>query len=89
MGPFKLLFFAGLIYLLYRMLIGSGSKSRPGGSQGKASNDQGVRDVLVEDPVCHALVPKGQAIRLYHEHQMYHFCSQQCCEKFLKAKERC
>jgi YHS domain-containing protein len=45
-----------------------------------------VQDVLVEDPVCHTYIPQGQAVELHHDHQMYYFCSNKCCEIFLKQK---
>jgi YHS domain-containing protein len=57
-------------------------KSRQAGSAGSDT----IQDVLVEDPVCHTNIPKGQAVQLHHDHQMYYFCSNKCCEIFLKQK---
>jgi YHS domain-containing protein len=46
------------------------------------------QDVLVEDPVCHTLVPKSQAIRLRRDTITYYFCSEACCDTFSgKGKE--
>ena len=41
-----------------------------------------IQDVLVEDPVCHTLVPKNQAVRLRQDGITYYFCSEKCCDKF-------
>jgi len=57
-----------------------------GKKSGQASGGGVVQDVLVEDPVCHTLIPRGQAVQLHHDKNMYYFCSQKCCENFLKQK---
>ena len=85
MTPLRLLIIGGLLYILYRLLTGSLKKVK-GKAGGKAASGDAVQDVLVEDPVCHTYVPKGQAIQLHHDKQMYYFCSNKCCEMFLKKK---
>jgi YHS domain-containing protein len=47
-----------------------------------------VADVLVEDPVCHKLVPKQQAIRLKSKkrNEIIYFCSEECCELFVRQE---
>ena len=50
--------------------------------QAKKAEDATVQDVLVEDPVCHTLIPKHQAIRLRQNGQTHYFCSDACCDKF-------
>ena len=85
MTPLRLIIIAGLLYILFRLLTGSKKKAkkvRQGGSSGSGA----IQDVLVEDPVCHTYIPKGQAVQLHHDHQMYYFCSNKCCETFLKEK---
>lgn len=47
-----------------------------------STNDTVPQDVLVEDPICHLLVPKHQAIRLRKDGVTYYFCSEQCCDQF-------
>jgi len=86
LSPLRLLIIAGLIYLIYRLLTRRGSRAGAALRDEKAPENSPVRDVLVEDPVCHTLIPRRQAINLYHGQQMYHFCSQQCCETFLGTK---
>lgn len=41
-----------------------------------------VQDILVEDPVCHTLIPQHQAIRLRQDGKTYYFCSDSCCDQF-------
>jgi YHS domain-containing protein len=77
-----------LFYLLYRLLVRPKKRSKETGkfSQQGAAGSSAVQDVLVEDPVCHTYIPKGQAVQLHHDHQMYYFCSNKCCEIFQKNK---
>ncbi len=76
-----------LFYLAWRLLNGILGKPAVQDS-GKAAEDPPVQDVLVEDPVCHTLVPKHQAIRLRQYGTTYYFCSEACCDKFTdKPKE--
>ncbi|MDD3815187.1 MAG: TRASH domain protein [Desulfocapsaceae bacterium] len=85
MSPIKLVILAILFYVLYRLLAGMGKKkfeSKP--LDEKYSSP--VADALVEDPICHTLVPKGQALRLQHENKIYYFCSEACCSRFISEK---
>lgn len=81
----RLVLLAALFFIVYRLLVFFGRKnSQP--KQPDSSCPEQVADVLVEDPVCHTLVPKGQAIRLQHEDQLWYFCSEACCSRFLSEK---
>jgi YHS domain-containing protein len=84
--PLRLLIVGFLLYILYRLLTGPSKNKGLGAKQGAAAPGGAVQDVLVEDPVCHTLIPKGQAVRLHHDKQMFYFCSNKCCEMFLKNK---
>ena len=86
MNPLRLLIIGFLLYILYRLLIVPRKKRVHGKKQGAAASGGAVQDVLVEDPVCHTFVPKGQAVQLHHDKQMYYFCSNKCCETFIKKK---
>ncbi len=86
MTPLRLIIIICLLYILYRLLIGPRRKKVYGKRQGSATSGGRVQDVLVEDPVCHTLIPKGQAVQLHHDKKMYYFCSNKCCETFLKEK---
>jgi len=84
--PLRLFIIGFLLYILYRLLIIPRKKRVHGKKQGAAASGGAVQDVLVEDPVCHTFVPKGQAVQLHHDKHMYYFCSNKCCEMFLKKK---
>ena len=86
MTPLRLIIISCLLYILYRLLIGSRKKGIYRKKQGAVASGKVAQDVLVEDPVCHTFVPKGQAVQLHHDKQMYYFCSNKCCEMFLKKK---
>ena len=72
MSPIKLILIAILVYIGYRLLLNQ-FRSKPAprkeGSGERLADD--VNDVLVEDPVCHTLIPRSQAVRLHDddEHQ--------------------
>jgi len=86
--PLRLIIIGILIYILYRLLAGPKKRSTKAGKfrQQASAGSGAVQDVLVEDPVCHTYIPKGQALELQHDHQMYYFCSNKCCEIFVKEK---
>ncbi len=81
----RLVVLAVLFYVGYRLITGLGKKKNEKKQSEKIVSEQ-VEDVLVEDPVCHTLVPKGQAIRLQHDDQLYFFCSEACCSRFISDK---
>ena len=87
MSPIKLVIIAGLLYLGYRLLISDWRKKKKKKeeiSEQEPPLDSQVEDVLVEDPVCHTLVPKQQAIRLKKDGTdgYHYFCSEACCKQF-------
>ena len=85
MGPFRLFILAVLLYIGYRLIVGGRKKEQKGKKENPQMGKSGtISDVLVEDPVCHCLVPKGQAVHLQHEGNMVYFCSEECCNKFIE-----
>ncbi len=85
MSPVRLFILAVLFYIAWRLF--NGSKNRKPKSRHDQSESSKVKDVLMEDPVCHTLVPKGQAIRLRHNGKTYYFCSEKCCDTFTRESE--
>ena len=81
MSPFRLAILAVLVYIGYRLLRGNRSQTDNSGHQAEKEKPP-VEDLLVEDPVCHTLVPKQQAIRLRRDGTTYYFCSEKCCDQF-------
>jgi len=81
----RLVFLVVLFFVVYRLFTVFGKKKSEQKQPDSLASEQ-VADVLVEDPVCHTLIPKGQAIRLRHENQLYYFCSEACCSRFINEK---
>ncbi|HFQ88551.1 MAG TPA: YHS domain-containing protein [Desulfobulbus sp.] len=87
MSPIRLLILAVLFYIAWRLLRGLGKDSSPGRRSGKQGSDR-VQDVLVEDPVCHTLVPKHQALQLRRGGVTYYFCCERCRQEFEQKSDR-
>ena len=88
MTPLRFVILAILIFLAYKLLIGAFKPKQDGGTQQNAvKNDGPINDVLVEDPICHTLVPRKQAIHLQHQGTIVYFCSENCCNKFIQQGE--
>ena len=84
---FKLFIYAVFLYVVYRLLTGSGKK-KVRSSSDRQPTDPGeipAHDQLVEDPVCHIYVPKRQAIVLQDGDTPVFFCSEQCRKIYCDA----
>ncbi len=89
MSPQRLLILAILLYIAWRLirnLIREKIEKETEQRQKKEADGPSVEDVLVEDPVCHTLIPKNQAIRLRQDGTTHYFCSNECCDKFTTGK---
>ncbi len=89
MSPLRLAVLAVLIYIGYR-LITSGWKNRNTHKfrPTESPMDPTVTDVLVEDPICRTLVPQKQAVRLQHKDKVVYFCSEKCCDNYIKEHDK-
>jgi len=79
----RLLIFAALAYLLYRVLrhyLNFGDKTR------ETENSGGI-DEMVRDPFCDTYIPLRDAKRWVINGREYFFCSEVCADKFQKEKE--
>lgn len=88
MSPVKIIIISVLLYLGYRLLVSDWGKKKAAKTQENKEDTQDdgpVADILVEDPVCHKLVPKQQAIRLKSKikDEIVYFCSEECCDLFV------
>lgn len=88
MGPVRILILAVLLYIGYRLIMKNFSKTDNDKKSDKGTATKGgkITDVLVEDPICHKLVPKQQALELELEGQTHYFCSQECCDTYRSEK---
>lgn len=85
MGPLRILILAVLLYIGYRLISRSFGKSDDGKKDKKSPGTKPgkITDVLVEDPVCHKLVPQQQAHQLEADGETHYFCSKECHDKFI------
>ena len=92
MGPLRILILAVLFYLGYRLIKANFTKSDDKKKDEKQDEevrkDGAITDVLIEDPVCHKLVPKQQAYTLEAEDGPHYFCSKECGDKFAADQQR-
>ena len=83
MGPVRILILAVLLYIGYRLIMKNFSNSdKDSKDKGETPKGGKITDVLVEDPVCHKLVPRQQAIELEAAGETHYFCSQECCDTY-------
>ena len=76
----RLLIFAVLAYVLYRILrafIAPVLKAKKG-------DHEGTVDVMVQDPSCQTYIPLRDAQRRVIMGKEYYFCSKECLENFKK-----
>ena len=71
----------------YRLIIAGWKKKKSKPLEKNGSfDDPAVTDMLVEDPVCHTLIPQKQAVRLQVGKSMVYFCSDTCCDTFVREQ---
>lgn len=90
MGPLRIIILAVLLYIGYRLITANFKKESDSSDSEKKSSEKtggAITDVLVEDPVCHKLVPKEQAVKTEIDDKTYFFCSRECCDKFTTDQE--
>jgi len=85
LSPLRILILIGLFYLLFKWLIDSGRSDRKVASP-STGGDLPVQDILMEDPVCHTLIPARQAITWTNNGKTLYFCSEDCRSKFITSQ---
>ena len=82
-GLFKLLFIAGIIYVIFvvvRLFQGIGHANRPPSD----SRPKSIQGAMVKDEVCNTYISKDEAIREIVQGKERFFCSRECRDKFLR-----
>ena len=91
MGPLRILILAVLIYIGYRLITAnfrkSGDEDENDTDEAPGDRSGAITDVLIEDPVCHKLVPKQQSYALEIEGEQHFFCSKECGDKFTADRD--
>ena len=80
---FRLIFFAVLLYLLYRLVKGIFKEGKE--YQEKAQGS--VVDEMVQDPVCKTYIPRREAVKRSFGGKDILFCSRECADKFKFEKK--
>ncbi|WP_163335988.1 TRASH domain protein [Desulfopila sp. IMCC35008] len=86
MSPLRLIVIAILLYIGYRLLFGGRKKVNRGQAPKEPNGEFPTSDVLEEDPVCHTLVPRQQAVSWQDGDEVFYFCSQECCNTYIYQK---
>lgn len=73
-------------YMLYRLFLNDFLQKRKE-AKAKAETDAAHSQDMVKDPECGAYVSKETAIRVRNGSAVYHFCSYDCRDKFMKRIE--
>ena len=81
---FRLIIFGILIYFAYRLF--KNLLWTTGRVSGKNSNGNVVSE-MVQDPFCKTYIPRNEARRIVLDGTEYHFCSDECAEKFKDKAE--
>lgn len=83
MSPLRIVVIAVLLYIAFRLITGGKKNRQPRVDKPEGTDSFPVEDVLMEDPICHSLVPMQQAVKLKHRDTTLYFCSQECCNEFI------
>jgi len=83
----RLIIFGIIVFLLLRLLRSLFASSSDRGSQIKTGNKRIAADEMVRDPHCGVYVAKKEAYPLRAGNKVIYFCSEECCEKYLKKNE--
>lgn len=86
MSPIRLIIIGILLYIGYLLIKGGSSNTKKKEDGEEIDDSAKISDVLVEDPVCKKLVPKGQAVTAEYEGNTNYFCSKECCDIFVSEK---
>ncbi len=83
----RILILVVLFFIAFRLLTAGRRKKTIEAKKASASGPkEQFADVLEEDPVCHKLVPRQQAVQLRRQGKSYYFCSQTCCDTFSREQ---
>lgn len=85
----KLIFIAAALYIVYRLFANDFLKRRK--EEEKVNQAETERKIsigeMVKDPECGAYVAVDDSISVKDGDRVYHFCSYECRDKFLKRLE--
>ena len=83
----RLLIFAGVIYLCYRLLKSWMLKNKPR-ETGFGKSDNMIDDIMIKDPFCETYFPKRNGVHLLFGGKDLYFCSTECRDKFIASHNK-
>ncbi len=79
-GFFLILLLIGFFF--YKKVIKGENPFFSKGDKKKYNNSEGI-EKMEKDPVCSTYVPIKSSLKIKHEGEVYHFCSEKCRKKYL------
>ena len=70
-------------YLVYRTIKGLFGSNK----EIDRTVDGGIIDEMVQDPFCKTYIPRRESIKRVINGNEYHFCSEECADKFKSMNE--
>lgn len=83
-GFFRMVFYAILVYILYKFIMRILSPATGGG---RPARDDGHSGIMVKDEVCNTYLSRDEAIRVKVGGVDCYFCSEDCRNRFLAEKK--
>jgi len=82
----RLIIFAILCYILYRLVKSLVLPSAEKPEKPFIRSNETITDEMVMDPYCHIYIPKREAITAKIAGKTIYFCSKECKRKYLEEK---
>jgi len=83
----RLLIFAGVIYLTYRLLKSWKLKNTQS-KVGFGKTENVIDDIMIKDPFCETYFPKRNGVHLLVDGKDLYFCSPECRDKFIASHQK-
>jgi uncharacterized protein len=84
-GLVRIILYAVIFWLILKVV---GFFTSAGQSRKRPRQPKRLSGVMVKDEICNTYIPKEEAIREVRDGREFFFCSQDCRQKFLKAKKK-
>lgn len=84
----RLLILIALVYILYRVIRGKVAPVRTPEMQGGGRAGGEIEDDMVQDPQCGLWLTRRNSVALHKDGREYHFCSEECRDRFVESSGR-
>ncbi len=83
----RLFFFGLLFYVAYKVIRTVMDRNAPNPRSVFRKGVGEIDDVMIKDPYCQVYFPKREGVHLRENGKDLYFCSPDCRDKFLSAKQ--